>query len=392
MKRYVSLAGAMVLGTVVAKDKKTSLKSALMEKKADLQALVSQPIALLKSAVNKVFADEVSIQSNDDKFSAHETTPGEVEVREESVTSKATSPAVQVESITSKATSPAVEKDSVTSADDSTTPAVENDSVTSADETTPAVENDSATSADDTTPAVENDSVTSADDETTPAVENDSVTSADDTTPAVEEYSLTSADDETTPAVEVYSITSVDSPAVEYSITSADTTPAVEADTSVNTFYDTPDVEGESVSSADDSVSPAVFDYDSPAVFDYESAETSFEVMDRYEYTPEEYDVMRKQSTMSAASLASYDIAVAANESFDSYYTAEDEEIMVRLERGYAGVCGVRYNFPVGDTYWCDDTQLNLRTHCVVQSANLHLCCVDTDGCQDLDDMKEWRF
>ncbi len=96
---------------------------------------------------------------------------------------------------------------------------------------------------------------------------------------------------------------------------------------------------------------------------------------------------------MSAQSLEYYDMMVQADSaSVDSYYTAEEDEIMVRLERGYAGKCGVRYNFPVGDTYWCDDMALGLRTHCVVQSANLHLCCVDTDGCQDLEDMKEWRF
>jgi hypothetical protein len=69
-----------------------------------------------------------------------------------------------------------------------------------------------------------------------------------------------------------------------------------------------------------------------------------------------------------------------------------EQEIMVKIERGYAGVCGVKYPYNVGDTYWCDDRQLGLRTHCQVVSSTLHLCCVDTDGCDDVDDMRAWRF
>jgi hypothetical protein len=69
-----------------------------------------------------------------------------------------------------------------------------------------------------------------------------------------------------------------------------------------------------------------------------------------------------------------------------------DRDLIVKIERGYAGVCGVKYNFPVGDTYWCDDRQLGLRTHCQVISSTLHMCCVDTDGCDEVDDMKYWRF
>jgi hypothetical protein len=75
-----------------------------------------------------------------------------------------------------------------------------------------------------------------------------------------------------------------------------------------------------------------------------------------------------------------------------SYDRFDNEDVIVKIERGYAGVCGIQYNFPVGDTYWCDDRQLGLRTHCVVQSSRLHLCCIETDGCDDLDDMKAWRW
>ena len=81
----------------------------------------------------------------------------------------------------------------------------------------------------------------------------------------------------------------------------------------------------------------------------------------------------------------------------ESFYSArshfdEVDEIMVKIERGFAGNCGTRYAFNVGDTYWCDDHQYGLRTHCQVVSSALHLCCVDTDGCNDLDDMRPWRF
>ena len=81
----------------------------------------------------------------------------------------------------------------------------------------------------------------------------------------------------------------------------------------------------------------------------------------------------------------------------ESFYSArsqfdEVDEIMVKIERGYAGVCGTRYAYNVGDTYWCDDRQYGLRTHCQVVSSTLHMCCVDTDGCNDLDDMRLWRF
>ncbi len=79
------------------------------------------------------------------------------------------------------------------------------------------------------------------------------------------------------------------SPAVEESAdTSVDTTPAeVEAEESVNTSVYTADIQSEGCT-------PDDFDNSaSPAVYDYESAyETSFDVMDRYEYTPYEYDVM----------------------------------------------------------------------------------------------------
>jgi len=63
----------------------------------------------------------------------------------------------------------------------------------------------------------------------------------------------------------------------------------------------------------------------------------------------------------------------------------------VKIERGYVGNCGIRYNFPIYDTYWCYDTSLGYRTHCYVASPNIHKCCPDFDGC-DEGDLKIWRF
>jgi hypothetical protein len=75
--------------------------------------------------------------------------------------------------------------------------------------------------------------------------------------------------------------------------------------------------------------------------------------------------------------------------------TDEDIERMmmtVRSDNGFQGNCGVNYKFAVGDTYKCYDKKLRFTTTCVIESANLHLCCVEGDDCDDLDDMKAWRF
>ena len=75
--------------------------------------------------------------------------------------------------------------------------------------------------------------------------------------------------------------------------------------------------------------------------------------------------------------------------------TDEDIEIMmmtVKADRGAQGNCGVNYKFAVGDTYKCMDNQAGFVTSCVVESSKLHLCCAERDGCDDLDDMKAWRF
>jgi hypothetical protein len=79
----------------------------------------------------------------------------------------------------------------------------------------------------------------------------------------------------------------------------------------------------------------------------------------------------------------------------DDMITDDDIERMmmtVKADRGLQGNCGVNYKFAVGDTYWCKDMQLGYNTACVVESAKLHLCCVERDGCEDIDDMKAWRF
>lgn len=64
----------------------------------------------------------------------------------------------------------------------------------------------------------------------------------------------------------------------------------------------------------------------------------------------------------------------------------------VRSDNSLQGNCGVNYKFAVGDTYKCYDKKLGFTTTCVIESAKLHLCCVERDDCDDLDDMKVWRF
>jgi hypothetical protein len=65
----------------------------------------------------------------------------------------------------------------------------------------------------------------------------------------------------------------------------------------------------------------------------------------------------------------------------------------VYAEKGLLGDCGINYKvLAVGDTYWCQDKQLNRKVACEKTSTTLHLCCVENDGCDDLDDMKAWRF
>ena len=64
----------------------------------------------------------------------------------------------------------------------------------------------------------------------------------------------------------------------------------------------------------------------------------------------------------------------------------------VKTDHGYKGICGHNFGVPAGQTFWCDDREENLRTHCVVVSAQEYKCCADTDGCYEQDDMKTWRL
>lgn len=88
---------------------------------------------------------------------------------------------------------------------------------------------------------------------------------------------------------------------------------------------------------------------------------------------------------------------------YDDIYSQDNQDITdkdiddmlmnVYAEKGFLGDCGVDYKVvAIGDTYWCQDKQLNRKVACEKASANLHLCCVEFDGCDDLDDMKAWRF
>ena len=124
------------------------------------------------------------------------------------------------------------------------------------------------------------------------------------------------------------------------------------------------------------------FTYESAANASYYSVEADSHYTD--DYGELHYDSFDGNEDYPGAHAGFYDDESAAN--------TNEYDIFVKLERGYAGVCGVKYNFAVGDTYWCDDRQYGMRTHCTVASPNLHLCCVEYDGCDDADDMRAWRF
>jgi hypothetical protein len=62
------------------------------------------------------------------------------------------------------------------------------------------------------------------------------------------------------------------------------------------------------------------------------------------------------------------------------------------INHGFKGVCGRKYDVPVGEAFWCDDRQEGLRTNCVVVSKYQYKCCVSKYGCDDERDFKTWRF
>jgi hypothetical protein len=71
MKRYVSLAGAMLLGTVIAQEKASALKTEVAKAaKAELKA--AAPVAL---EAKRVYRSDVSAQTPDSVVSKSENTP-----------------------------------------------------------------------------------------------------------------------------------------------------------------------------------------------------------------------------------------------------------------------------------------------------------------------------
>lgn len=59
---------------------------------------------------------------------------------------------------------------------------------------------------------------------------------------------------------------------------------------------------------------------------------------------------------------------------------------------GFKGICGRKYDVPVGEAFWCEDRQEGLRTNCVVVDKYKYMCCVSKYGCDDERDFKTWRF
>jgi hypothetical protein len=65
----------------------------------------------------------------------------------------------------------------------------------------------------------------------------------------------------------------------------------------------------------------------------------------------------------------------------------------VYAEQGFLGDCGVDYKvLAVFDTYTCLDKEVNRIVPCEKRNPTAHFCCVDKFGCEDINDLKQWRF
>ena len=321
MKRYVSLASALLVGTVVGQWR-VEAEPAIVSV-TEVSALKESKIAAKLEAKKPVYASDVSSLTSDKQdvqAKSNKTSPRDVAANKKS-TGKSSATSARVADVQAN------DDSSVT-----TTP----DEVQEVD-TSVTTSNTSADNVEANETSVDTSNTSDAQD-----------VEADET--SVETSNTSDAQD-----VE----------ADETSVSSA-TTANVEADNdSSSCTSDAQDVEAEGESSVSSSATSAEgmnAGY-SPNV---ESSEANVENEESSEANVEITDEDIERMMMSVAQT-------------------------VKIERGYVGNCGIRYNFPIYDTYWCYDTSLGYRTHCYVASANIHKCCPDFDGC-DQDDLKIWRF
>jgi len=321
MKRYVSLASALLVGTVVGQWR-VEAEPAIVSV-TEVSALKESKIAAKLEAKKPVYASDVSSLTSDKQdvqAKSNKTSPRDVAANKKS-TGKAAATSARVADVQAN------DDSSVT-----TTP----DEVQEVD-TSVTTSNTSADNVEANETSVDTSNTSDAQD-----------VEADET--SVETSNTSDAQD-----VE----------ADETSVSSA-TTANVEADNDSSSYTsDAQDVEAEGESSVSSSATSAEgmnAGY-SPNV---ESSEANVENEESSEANVEITDEDIERMMMSVAQT-------------------------VKIERGYVGNCGIRYNFPIYDTYWCYDTSLGYRTHCYVASPNIHKCCPDFDGC-DEGDLKIWRF
>jgi hypothetical protein len=321
MKRYVSLASALLVGTVVGQWR-VEAEPAIVSV-TEVSALKESKIAAKLEAKKPVYASDVSSLTSDKQdvqAKSNKTSPRDVAANKKS-TGKSSATSARVADVQAN------DDSSVT-----TTP----DEVQEVD-TSVTTSNTSADNVEANETSVDTSNTSDAQD-----------VEADET--SVETSNTSDAQD-----VE----------ADETSVSSA-TTANVEADNDSSSYTsDAQDVEAEGESSVSSSATSAEgmnAGY-SPNV---ESSEANVENEESSEANVEITDEDIERMMMSVAQT-------------------------VKIERGYVGNCGIRYNFPIYDTYWCYDTSLGYRTHCYVASPNIHKCCPDFDGC-DEGDLKIWRF
>ena len=338
MKRYVSLASALLVGTVVGQWR-VEAEPAIVSV-TEVSALKESKIAAKLEAKKPVYASDVSSLTSDKQdvqAKSNKTSPRDVAANKKSTgKSSATSARVadvQANDDSSVTTTP----DEVQEVDTSVTTSNTSADNVEANETSADTSNTSA----DNVEANET------------SVETSNTSDAKDV-----EANETSVDTSNTSDAQYVE-------ADETSVSSA-TTANVEADNdSSSCTSDAQDVEAEGESSVSSSATSAEgmnAGY-SPNV---ESSEANVENEESSEANVEITDEDIERMMMSVAQT-------------------------VKIERGYVGNCGIRYNFPIYDTYWCYDTSLGYRTHCYVASPNIHKCCPDFDGC-DEGDLKIWRF
>ena len=69
-----------------------------------------------------------------------------------------------------------------------------------------------------------------------------------------------------------------------------------------------------------------------------------------------------------------------------------EDDTYSESSHGIEGPCGRRVFYPQGDTFWCEDLEAQLLTHCLVVSQDRYECCGSASGCADGENIRLWTF